>query len=311
MAKKSVPNGDLEFATQARSFASVIAKEPGQFEIDPADSAELSSAVETYCTALQAARHGGRSQAATRAKEEARQGLELIYRRVRNLIRNNSRLSSATKVAVGIEPRTAKPKIVPCPQEPPRLKFVRALHEGSAATPMHELSFMSLDWKNSKPEGAVRIELFVDLVPPEEEIPAHPGANLGGRPWYLRSFTRSPIKLVPPIPSVPMRVVYWARWADSLGNVGPFCATVAGWIEGGSHRYLPGGVRSGGPGKQPEIAFHERDERADRPQKYSVAVLDAQFQMLNPQRMMSDDAGALPAPQPQPRQLEGPESEAA
>ena len=39
-----------------------------------------------------------------------------------------------------------------------------------------------------------------------------------------------------------MRVVYWGRWADSSGNVGPFSATAAGWIEGGSHRLLPGGL---------------------------------------------------------------------
>jgi hypothetical protein len=32
---------------------------------------------------------------------------------------------------------------------------------------------------------------------------------------------------------VPMRVVYWGRWADSVGNVGPFSATAAAWIEAG------------------------------------------------------------------------------
>src|SRR4051812_16691012 len=71
----------------------------------------------------------------------------------------------------------------------------------------------------------------------------HPASNHGLRPWYWRSYTRSPIVLAPPMARVPMRVLYWARWADSMVNVGPFCSTVAGWIEGGSHSYLPGGVR--------------------------------------------------------------------
>ena len=101
---------------------------------------------------------------------------------------------------------------------------------------MHELSFFDFTTRSTrKPEGAVRLELFVDLVLTDEPIPARPGANHGGRPWYLRSYTRSPIVLAPPMASVPMRVVYWGRWADSVGNVGPFSATAVGWIEGGSH----------------------------------------------------------------------------
>ena len=38
-----------------------------------------------------------------------------------------------------------------------------------------------------------------------------------------------------------MRVVYWARWADAKGNVGPFCATVKARVEGwdGAGRTLP------------------------------------------------------------------------
>jgi hypothetical protein len=58
-----------------------------------------------------------------------------------------------------------------------------------------------------------------------------------GTSLYLRSYTRSPIRLTPPMAKVPMRIVYWARWADSTGNVGPFSATAAAWIEGGN--YLP------------------------------------------------------------------------
>ena len=110
---------------------------------------------------------------------------------------------------------------------------MRALHEGGGATPVHELAFHAMDHTKARPAGAVRLELFVDLVPPEEPIPAHPGANLASRPWYLRSYTRSPIRLVPPLARMPMQVVYWGRWADSAGSVGPFSATAVAWIEGG------------------------------------------------------------------------------
>lgn len=81
----------------------------------------------------------------------------------------------------------------------------------------------------------MRVELFIDLIAPEAEIPTHPGATRAARPFYLRSYTRSPIRLIPPMADVPMRVVYWARWADTAGNVGPFSATAVGWVESGSH----------------------------------------------------------------------------
>ena len=181
---------------------------------------------------------------------------------------------------------------------------------------MHELSFESLDCKAKAP-GAVRVELFADLIPPDEPIPEYPGANHAGRPWYLRSYTRSPIKLVPPMARVPMRVVYWGRWADSTGNVGPFSATAVAWIEGGSHHHLPGGVRTdllGDFGARQPVQMLEDATMgpAHREQKFIVAILDAQYQSLNAQEIESE-APALPAPEErEQRRLQAPlESEAA
>lgn len=158
-------------------------------------------------------------------------------RRLANLLRANETLGPADRVALGLPERTKRPKVLTVPNEPPRLRFARAIHEGNGAVPEHELKFTSLDDK-PRPAGAVRVELFVDMIAPDGAIPAYPGARVGGgdgRPFYLRSYTRSPIRLIPPIADVPMRVVYWARWADTAGNVGPFSATAVGWVEGGSH----------------------------------------------------------------------------
>jgi len=183
----------------------------------------------------------------TRAKDQARADAECIVRRLANTIRANDRVDAQARFDLGLRERATRTKMsrhadvrggLVGPMEPPRLWFVRALHQGNGATPMHELKFRSLDFSKAKAAGAVRLELFVDLVPPEEPVPAHPGANLASRPWYLRSYTRSPIVLIPPMARVPMRVVYWGRWADSSGNVGPFSNTVTAWIEGGSHHLM-------------------------------------------------------------------------
>jgi hypothetical protein len=227
-------------------------------------------------------------------------------------VRVSEKIDAASKVLLGIRLRAEKPKILPCPNEPPRLRFVRAHHE-STLTPMHELSFTSLDYKAKAP-GAVRVELFADLIPPDEPIPAHPGANHAGRPWYLRSYTRSPIKLIPPMARVPMRVVYWARWADSLGNVGPFSKTAVAWIEGGSHALLPGGAgivlgQLGGRTPVPILEDASAIGPASRDESYRVAVLEVRYAATS----AAEIPASLPAPEKrEPRQLEAPPaSEAA
>jgi hypothetical protein len=312
MSDKFIPNGDFDFATRAGCFARTLMQDPARFGIAKEDCDALADAVQKFRAALEACRSGSRSEPATRAKKDAREHAVQIMRRLGTLVRSNPRLDAATKMTLGIRPRDQKPKMLTVPNEPPRLRFWRAHHE-TAMCPQHELVFTSVDFK-PRPEGAVRLELFVDLVPPDEEIPAYPGANHAGRPWYLRSYTKSPIKLTPPMARVPMRVVYWARWADTQGNVGPFSATAAGWIEGGSHALLPGGTglqlnQLNGPKPVRILEDASTSGPAGREEKFHVALLEVRYGTIN----ASEIAAALPSPvQPEVRRLEAPpKSEAA
>ena len=311
MGKKFIPNGDLDFSTMAHGFATTLAKDPGRYHIAPAEADELVEAVQRYRAALQKCRFGERSMTATRVKEEARHAAELIIRRLAHVIRANPKIDAIAKLGLGLKERAANAKPLTCPQEPPRLRFLQALHRG-AATPMHELKFSALDY-SARPPGAVRLELFVDLVPPDEPLPAHPGANHGSRPWYLRSYTKSPIVLVPPMARVPMRMLYWGRWADSTGAVGPFSATVAGWIEGGTHHVgLPGApALTMGFGHKPvPILEDARDPAgpATRERTYVVAVMEAQYHSMNPRQVSVSVSLPAPPERDEPRRLEGPQA---
>jgi hypothetical protein len=191
------------------------------------------------------------------------------------------------------------------------MRFVRALHEGNGATPMHELEFRALDGAGARPAGAARLELFVGLIPPDEPVPKHPAYVSALRPWYWRSFTRSPIVLVPPMARVPMRVVYWGRWADTTGNDGPFSSTVAGWVEGGTHHNLPGAIGLSFSGRDRNAAPPLIEDATSTPQqtKYTVAILEAHVQSFAPNLVPSRE---LSSPEEkQTPQLEGPEEEAA
>jgi hypothetical protein len=319
MSQKFIPNGDFDFVMMAEQFERTIATDPKRFAVTAGEAADLSAATAAYRVALNAARGAARTPMATRTKDAARAVVERIVRRMAAVIRVSDAVDAAAKGLLNLRERPAKAKQVPCPDAPPRLKFVRALHEGNGAAPLHELEFRELHaFSNRKPAGAVRLELFVDLILPDEAVPPYPVANLAGRPWYLRSYTRSPIVVAPPMTRVPMRVIYWGRWADSTGNVGPFSATAAAWIEGGSAHSLPGGVGMTVPGARKPAALIETAATAGgREQTINVLVLEAQYQSLRqsghqsfyPQQMV-EAGGQLPGV-PEARRLEGREEQDA
>jgi hypothetical protein len=78
---------------------------------------------------------------------------------------------------------------------------------------------------------------------------------MGGRPWYLGSFTKSPIRVSPPIPPTPMLVVYWVRWADSSCRTGPFSKTCEARWEGRRRASQPT------LGAMPEVRQLENDPK--------------------------------------------------
>lgn len=306
MTKKFIPNGDADFAAMAEHFARAITAEPSRFDVPDTDARALNDAVGRFRAALTAARQNGtRSQVATAEKEAARAAAEKIIRRLAHVLRVNEKLDDVAMLSLGLRRRAARPKVLSVPNEAPRLKFVRAIHD-AGLIPEHELKFTSRDFK-PKPEGAVRLELFVDLIAPDEQIPPCPGAARGGsRPIYLRSYTKSPIRLIPPMAKTPMRVVYWARWADSSGEVGPFSETAAGWIEGGSHHLM---APVFGKAKRPMLVeVPDEQQTPETETTVIVALLEAQRSRLP---MIERTDRLIEPVQRELRQIEGPAPEAA
>jgi hypothetical protein len=302
MGRKRIAGTEGEFLIQLGSFVTRVEPDPGRYGLSREDLERVKVAVTSYRTAHVKGSDGKSGPAATAQKNLARDEAKRQYTRCLDLVRMNESVNVAVRAELGIVERPKRLKSRACPQEPPVLTFVRALHEGRGAYPMHELSFFAANWNRARPEGAVRLELFIDLVPPDEPVPAHPGANQGGRPWYLRSFTRSPIRLMPPLATVPMRVVYWGRWADSTGNVGPFSATAAGWIEGGSH--FAGMLL--GHGEKPLLLKDATPAPAGgRSAEYTVAVIAARFRSLEGPERSPDLIEA--EEQREMRRIEGPQ----
>ena len=228
VADKFIPDADSAFAGMARRFWQAIARDPARYGLGPDAAAEICAAVSRFRDAL-AATHQPleRNRAATYEKDAARAEAERVVRRYANRIRADEAIDSAAKAAATVRVRPTRLRRRRCPAEAPDLAYLRT-EMGE-----HVLQFAAAFGKTSKakPAGAARLELFVEHVPPGRAIPRSP-SELGGRAWYLRSYTASPMRVKFPVPPEPAMVVYWARWASATGEVGRFCPTVQARVEG-------------------------------------------------------------------------------
>lgn len=252
---KFIPEADSDFALTAHNFMYIVRKDPAAVGLAPAQAQDVEEAVTEYRSALaRSSNRLTRSQQTILRKDVAREKCEKVIRRCANIIRANPDVDEVTKKALRLKPRPARLRDRKCPQNPPMLRFVGSgdgvaqeagIGNGSG---VHVLEWWANSsrfvgdretgkWRRARPDGAARLELFVELVPVGHAIPHHP-AELMGRPWYLGSFTTSRMEVTYPIPSEPMLVVYWGRWADARGRVGRFSKTCTARVEGWSQSRL-------------------------------------------------------------------------
>jgi hypothetical protein len=233
-SKKFIPDADSDFAYTALVFARKIEADPARYHLTPEDAAYIAKAVKEFRSALAKAtdRHT-RTQPTIRAKNAARKTAEKIVRAYGRVIRSNPAISDEDKSSVRIYERKKKCTRKPCPKTAPYIRYLGAYDDGGPGSIRHVLKFKDhfCSTTDALPDGAERLELFVEWVPQGERIPQSP-EEMYGRPWYLRSFTRSRMEVKFPMPPVPMMIVYWGRWADSKGEVGPWSQTVAARVEG-------------------------------------------------------------------------------
>ena len=284
---KFIPNKDQAFESMANAFARVLARDPQKYAVSDEDCALLVRQVQEYRDALRVARDvSRRTPSAIRCKSEARKRAEEIIRRIANEIRVNGRITTGRKLDLGINERPKKLGRRTVPFAAPTLEYLGVPPRDGLNTGRHLIRFGQ--WTElvyeRKPKGADRIEIFVDLVAPNAPIPQFPGQYLGGRPWYLGSFTKSPCKVDHPKPPVPMLVVYWGRWADKHGKVGPFSQTcqarVEGWTSTSATPHLE--------------AAADLKQLANDP-KYITMIRQLQIEQVTVERLLPDGAEARAA----------------
>ncbi len=262
--KRFIPDADSEFAHMAKQFAAHVAEHADRFGVAAEQVEELSCKVAAFRDALARSLHRDHAgPKATSKKNDARKDAEKVIRAVARFLRGlpEGTLDSVDRINLNMPERPKRAKRRTCPQIAPELRYVGSVDAqgrnagGAGCAVKHILEYGNdFDCSSSaKPHGAVRLELFVELVPVGEAVPSHPGERSGGRLWYLRSYTTSRFEVAVPVmdDGTPMVVCYWGRWADSSGGFGPFSQTCVARVEGGPG-IGPGSMYRGLPGAEHE-----------------------------------------------------------
>jgi hypothetical protein len=304
-----VPSADSDFALTAYAFAHHLAEHTAACGVTAEQVAEVAEAVSEYRAALAKTLHRRtRTQDMIGRKNAARRKAEEVVRRVANIIRANPDVPHFHKKVLRLKERPKRARPRKCPKRPPVLRFLGsgdgiALAAGTGGgSGVHVLEFRDVADgfrpdggipRRARPDGAVRLELFVDLVPVGEPVPRGPLDRVRsgrGWPWYLRSFTRSPIEVEFPLPAAPMLVCYWGRWADSAGDVSRFSNTCVARLEG----WTPGSIPAPGNTALPA------DARAVLPDRQDAHRIEARCVILHLPyaEVHGDDDSIEHAPQP-------------
>jgi hypothetical protein len=237
MTRRLIPDGDRAFAAFARFFVDRIAEEPARFRVSSDSIERAATLVHRVREALAVHLRPATSTVFTRRiKDDARRQAVSEIRRLGRIIRADDRVSANDKAILNIRQANGKGRKRELPAAPPCLQFL-----GPARDPRKHLLLCTASFGTAhrcKPRGAVRAELFVGFVKPDDASrvlgsPYAQASALAPALYYVRSFTTSWIEVEFPIPTggEPMLLVYWARWANAVGEVGPWSKPAAARVE--------------------------------------------------------------------------------
>jgi hypothetical protein len=206
-----IPQRDADFNAWARAFSSLIAGDPAAYGISGPDSAALSAAYAGWSGAFAAATDlSTRTAGAIIAKNQSKEELLMIVKRLAAAIRADPAVTAAQKVGLGLRAPDGHSSPVPPPESSPTLSIV-AIRSGE-----HLLEAVQLGASNprARPRGATGLLVFRTVAEGPVQDP-HEAAflSLVTRGAFTSGFTRADRGRF---------ATYFARWANAKGELGPW-----------------------------------------------------------------------------------------
>lgn len=218
MSTNYIPAQDSLLDTWAANFSALITATPATYGLGAGDATNISNVVTPWHTAyLAAINPSTRTHTTVQAKNTARTNMLAVLRPYSQQVANNAGVSSANKIALGLNPRTSTPTPVPTPVTYPVLSIPSLLPSGLVLRYRDELASPTV---KAKPPGAISMELHgiaMGSGTPTISIDLAP---------IIATATKSP--LIVDTTSYTRGQTLWlgGRWVTRTGLKGPFSTLI-------------------------------------------------------------------------------------
>jgi hypothetical protein len=262
MGADYIPERDLRASCWMKNFARRIVEHPDLYRITPAEAAEIDAVVLAFRIALSKAHPiGTRSQSLVRTKNDARKAAERLVRPAAQRFRTDPQIAADLKILIGLKPRTTRRRKIPALESSPSLLLSAAMSGAVTVSARDSQTFRSARPKSAmgmelyeriRPvetmlaaaaaakaaAAAVKAAAAPDADPADAN-PAGSSSALANpstlntpdassaiaepiRFRFIGVYTRTPIRMYPPIRAHGDEVTYVARWVTRRGEPGPW-----------------------------------------------------------------------------------------
>lgn len=212
-----IPPKDGAFNSWITNFSSLITAAPATYGLATGDASAIAAATATWTAAYALVTSPSTKTATTvSAKNTARVNALAIVRPYAVTISLNAGVSSGSKTALGINPRTSTPVPITAPTTYPVLSVVSALPLQHVIRYRDQLASPSV---KSKPYGVTQMYLFGTASATAITDPSLLA--------FLGSQTKSPLTQTWGSATSGQKAYYAARWATRKGLVGPWSPVVS------------------------------------------------------------------------------------
>jgi hypothetical protein len=217
-----IPPKDANFATWLANFATLIAASPATYGLMASDAATISAQNSAFAAAYALVTSPSTKTAATVSAKNTEKIIALAtVRPYAQTIANNAGVSSANKIALGLNPKTSVPVPITAPTTMP---ILTAQSTSTAGTILRYRDSTASPSVKSKPYGVTAVQLYAKAsVTPITD------------PSLLTFFevaTKSPLTASLGSGAAGMTVYFAARWQTRKGLVGPWSPIISYVVAG-------------------------------------------------------------------------------
>ncbi len=216
-----IPGSDTDFNVWQQNFMSVLTPNLAAYGLIVADLAPLTTKQPIWTTALsQNVTAQAAANAATQAKDVARESYEASIRVLVAKIQANPAVTAASKAAAGI----TVPGTHATPSGPPTSAPVGVVETLNRLEHTIRFSDSATPTSRAKPPGVrgCQVWMKVGTTPPVSESDLH----------FLATDTRTPYVAQFEPADAGKTAYYWLRWENNKGETGPWSAPLSATITG-------------------------------------------------------------------------------